>query len=266
MDFNIIRPNNPIISEYLKYSYTGFLDTVSYYAYPHYNIPIAFFKNVNFTFKDEEIIISPSYENSIKCLYTNTFYKPVKIETTAKVEEFCLIFEPYGLAQFVKKMPLINSKTECFEFDCFNDFIEDHPNLFSYSSTKKSATLEAYLISKMSKKKHTQLIKKAINNLHEENTVQYIYPISTKAFYRAFKNICGIPESVLTKTILFRKALERIKTENPEKTMAQLAYDLGYYDQPHFNKLFKQLSEATPSTFFKQVDCITEENIYFKIK
>jgi AraC-like DNA-binding protein len=266
MDFKITHPKNPIIKEYLKFSYTGFLEDVSYYAYPNAGIPICFFKNADLIFSEEGMLVIPSSKKSIKCIYANNYYKPINIKTQGNIEEFCLVFEPYGLAQFVNKLPSINASMECFEFNDFNDFLCMHSELFSYSGEQKRDALEKYLLSKISEKKHTTFIKDAVHNMTSEKNSQRIYPISQKTFYRAFKNICGVPESVLLKTIQFRKSLEKIKTENPEKTMCQLAYDLGYYDQAHFNKLFKQRSSETPRTFFNEVASFTEANLYFKIR
>jgi AraC-like DNA-binding protein len=266
MDFKIIHPKKPIIKEFLKFSYTGTLENVSYHAYPSPFIPICFFKNVSISISSNKMTISPSTKESIKCIYANNFYKPINIEMQGVIEEFCLIFHPYGLAQFIKKLPAINSNTHSLLFYEFDDFTANHPGLFTYTPQEKSDALESYLASKISIKKYTDYIKDAVLKMNSEKNLRHIYPISSKTFYRAFKNICGVPESVLLKTIQFRKALEKIKTEDPEKTMAQLAFDLGYYDQPHFNKVFKQLSSETPSTFFKHVDTISEKKIYFKIK
>lgn len=266
MDFKITYPKNKTIKEYLKFSYTGILDNVSYDAYPNAGIPVCFFKDSNIEFDAHSIKVSVSEKPGIHGIYANNFYRPIHVETTGAIEEFCVIFHPYGLAQFLDKLPPLDENNAFFPFDYFNDFIAQHPNLFLYSAVKKSDVLEEYLLTKLLVKKHTAYIVDAIKNMHAEGNIQRIYPISPKTFYRAFKNICGVPESVLVKTIQFRKSLEKIKTENPEKTMCQLAYDLGYYDQAHFNKLFKQLTAETPSNFFSQVDTFSKENIYFKIK
>jgi len=90
-----------------------------------------------------------------------------------------------------------------------------------------------------------------------------IHPVSNKTFYRAFKNICGVSSSIVFKIIQFRKSLEKMKEQNSNKTICQLAHELGYYDQAHFNHTFRKLTDETPSNFFKAVSSVSEKNFYF---
>jgi len=266
MDFKIRAPENELIKKYTIISYEGFLNNVSYYAYPHYGIPIIFLKDVEISISSQAILIKPSPKKSIRCIYANTFYRPVKIETQGKIEEFCVVFKPYGLSQFINSPLLVKPTNAFFEFSLFNSFIDKTPDLFKHSLKTKSQLLECYLLNCFNEKKYTDYIIASFNDMLSGVYNPSIYPVSNKTFYRAFKNICGVPESVLLKTIQFRKSLEKIKEQNSGKTICQLAYELGYYDQAHFNRSFRKLSNETPRNFFNTVTSIGEKNFYFKLE
>ena len=48
--------------------------------------------------------------------------------------------------------------------------------------------------------------------------------------------------------VRFQKALHCLQMQ-PHGSLAQLAYECGYYDQPHFIKEFKQFSGYTPTEY-----------------
>ena len=266
MDFKIIAPENELIKKYTIISYEGFLNNVSYYAYPHYGIPITFLKDVEISISSQAILIKPSPKKSIRCIYANTFYRPIKIETQGKIEEFCVVFKPYGLSQFINSPLLVKPTNAFFEFSLFNNFIDNTPDLFMHSLKTKNQLLECYLLNCFNEKKYTNYIIASFNDMLSGVYNPSIYPVSNKTFYRAFKNICGVSSSIVFKIIQFRKSLERMKEQNSNKTICQLAHELGYYDQAHFNHTFRKLTDETPCNFFKAVSSVSEKNFYFKFE
>lgn len=267
MNFELKYSTNPTIKEYIDFYYEGVLKDVSYWAYPNYYIPVAFLKNVNISYAKDEIRITPSSQQKICCIGLNIFRKPVKIICEGEVEEFCIAFKPYGLSQFIDKLPLLSADTYCFEIELFDAFFENHSRFFSYSMEQKKNLLEHYLLSKIIIKPYTNYVKHRVKTMFFEGDTQWLSPLSQKTFYRAFMNICGVPESVLLKMIRFRLSLEKIKHScSSKERMFELAYDLGFYDQAHFNRSFKQLSSETPTTFFTNIVSLTQEKLYFKIE
>ncbi|GAB4014368.1 hypothetical protein GCM10028773_00840 [Spirosoma koreense] len=51
----------------------------------------------------------------------------------------------------------------------------------------------------------------------------------------------------------------KAKLQRPARSLTDLAYAYGYYDQMHMIKEFKQFAQLSPSDFFLQSAAITEQ-------
>jgi AraC-like DNA-binding protein len=71
--------------------------------------------------------------------------------------------------------------------------------------------------------------------------------ISQRQFERNFKQLAGFSAQFYNKLLRFESALYTMA--DLEKNFTQLAVDLGYYDQAHFNRDFKQFTGISPSHY-----------------
>lgn len=72
------------------------------------------------------------------------------------------------------------------------------------------------------------------------------YGISERQFERKFLQSVGFTPSFYKRVVRFETALYRIQ-QGHYTSLANLSYELGYSDQSHFNREFKQFSSLTPS-------------------
>lgn len=74
--------------------------------------------------------------------------------------------------------------------------------------------------------------------------------LSTKQFNRKFTEFVGIKPKQFTRVVRFQYAIysQQIKSI---KTLTELAYKCGYYDQAHFTNEFKAFTGYAPKEFFK---------------
>lgn len=72
--------------------------------------------------------------------------------------------------------------------------------------------------------------------------------LGIKQFERTFSKYVGVNPKKFASIIRFQNVLQ-IKSKN-NKSMTQLAYNNGYYDQSHFIHDFKSLTGLTPKAFF----------------
>ncbi|MFO0615552.1 MAG: helix-turn-helix domain-containing protein [Polyangiaceae bacterium] len=63
---------------------------------------------------------------------------------------------------------------------------------------------------------------------------------------RLFRAHLGFPPKAFARVVRFQRALTRLKRD-PGCTLAAVAAECGYYDQPHFAREFKALSGTAPS-------------------
>ena len=71
------------------------------------------------------------------------------------------------------------------------------------------------------------------------------YGISERQFERKFLQSIGFTPSFYKRVLRFESALYRIQ-HGHYTSLADLSYELGYADQSHFNREFKQFSGITP--------------------
>ena len=69
--------------------------------------------------------------------------------------------------------------------------------------------------------------------------------VSQRQLDRLFRQHLGVSPKVLSRVARFQRALNRLKTD-PGCTLAAVAADCGYYDQPHFVRDFKRFSGVPP--------------------
>lgn len=64
---------------------------------------------------------------------------------------------------------------------------------------------------------------------------------------RAFREQIGVPPKLYARILRFRRLLGLLN--QGAGPLADLAFDAGYYDQPHMNAEFRELSGLTPREF-----------------
>jgi AraC-like DNA-binding protein len=72
--------------------------------------------------------------------------------------------------------------------------------------------------------------------------------LGIKQFERTFSKYVGVNPKKFASIVRFQNVIQ-MKSKHI-KSMSQLAYDNGYYDQSHFIHDFKSLTELTPKAFF----------------
>jgi AraC-like DNA-binding protein len=103
---------------------------------------------------------------------------------------------------------------------------------------------------------------RVINFLHLSPNANYgrqlkDYGISERQFERKFLHSIGFTPSYYRRVVRFERALNKIQ-HGDYQSLSSLAYELGYADQSHFNREFKQLSGLTPMSLYSKDELIKE--------
>jgi AraC-like DNA-binding protein len=72
--------------------------------------------------------------------------------------------------------------------------------------------------------------------------------LSTRQFERKFLAFSGFSPKLFSRIIRFHSALNEYG--NKDKSLTEIAYECGYYDQSHFIHDFKAFSGEHPKTYF----------------
>jgi len=78
------------------------------------------------------------------------------------------------------------------------------------------------------------------------------FDINPRKLERHFLQYIGLPAKRFARIIKFNHARELI-SQNPDISLAALAYETGYADQAHFSKNFRQLFDLSPAQFKAQI-------------
>lgn len=72
--------------------------------------------------------------------------------------------------------------------------------------------------------------------------------LSSRQFERNFKELTGFSPKLYSRIIRFQSVLEQYHLKG--KSMTDIAYEAGYYDQSHFIRDFKEFSGHNPGEYF----------------
>jgi AraC-like DNA-binding protein len=67
-----------------------------------------------------------------------------------------------------------------------------------------------------------------------------------------FREQVGMPPKTLARILRFERAVRRLR-EGGNASLAEVAFECGYYDQAHFNRDFRRFAGITPSEFLARV-------------
>ncbi|MBP9793145.1 MAG: AraC family transcriptional regulator [Flavobacterium sp.] len=266
MNFDFHYPKEKALSKFIEFYYTGSINKF-YFAYPHYNNPLSFIKNSEVTIYKYGIDLEsrPDYTSKIIVAKKNVF--PIYINPINEIKEFCIVFKPYGLSQFLEN-PITSLKEDkpVITLVEFEDFYTKNKGFFQMENSEKIDVIELYLMNRLFLKNNLEQIISSIDYFNNENIkITDIISktlISLKTYNRSFNLNCGVSPVKFKRIIHFRNAIEKIKDNETEK-LKEIAIDCGYYDQAAFNNEFKKMSQLLPKDFFKKMNILLENKIYF---
>jgi AraC-like DNA-binding protein len=121
------------------------------------------------------------------------------------------------------------------------------------NNDQRISVVEQFLLSKLYGSAPDPLISLAIQKIHTANGVLKIKDLadtlymSPDAFEKRFRKIAGTSPKQFSSII----RMKSIISQRPQgQLLSDLAYNAGYFDQPHFNKDFKVFTGQTPTDFF----------------
>lgn len=177
----------------------------------------------------------------------------------------CVVFQPHGANAFFRlpMQDLSNQKVSAGELSDPLLSILEEKVMMTESVTECIRHIETFLISRLTVSRDQQRIFAAIRLINQRptdirlNDLSNETCLSDKQFRRLFASHVGINPKDFIRTVRFQYALS-IAQNHPGISLAQLAADAGFYDQPHLINEFRQFSGLTPKEYFKQCDPLSD--------
>ncbi|WP_353719425.1 helix-turn-helix domain-containing protein [Dyadobacter sp. 676] len=168
-----------------------------------------------------------------------------------------VIFREGGIAPFVRE-PLHAFSDTSIPLDCLDGF-GDIPLLEEQlaglpSHEARITRVERFLLGRVSDRAADRLVLAAIDKIRSaggqlriRELAASLY-VSQDVFEKRFRRVAGLSPKQFAYLVKMKSVIEKGRSG---QTLAQLALDAGYFDQPHFNKDFKLFTGLTPTEFFK---------------
>lgn len=185
-----------------------------------------------------------------------------ELTSTGNVDMIVVVFQPFGARAF---FPLSMSEffNNCISVNDIGDIsLKELANqIQDVQESKLSIELiEKHFIKQLHSFDHYNYKRvvaaiEAVNSQPQIDvvTLSKTACLSYKQFTRIFTEYVGAKPKEFTRIIRFQRALYILQT-NPRISLTQLAFECGYYDQPHLIKEFKTFAGCTPTEFM--VNCL----------
>ncbi|SEJ00524.1 Helix-turn-helix domain-containing protein [Dyadobacter sp. SG02] len=166
-------------------------------------------------------------------------------------------FREGGIAPFVRE-PLHELSDTNIPMDSLDGF--QHTGLLEEqlaeqpSHEARIALIERFLLDRLSGKAPDHMVLAAIQKIHGAGGQMRIKElaaslnVSQDAFEKRFRRVAGLSAKQFSYIVKMKSV---VANGRAGRTLAQIALDAGYFDQPHFNKDFKLFTGVTPTEFFK---------------
>jgi AraC-like DNA-binding protein len=121
------------------------------------------------------------------------------------------------------------------------------------TGTRRIATIEKFLISRMTNTEPDKLVLAALALIHKtkgniriKELMEQLH-ISQSPLEKRFRQAVGASPKKFTSIVRLKNVLQQY---NPKTSLTELGYETGFYDQAHFIKEFKTFTGDTPEKFF----------------
>lgn len=184
-----------------------------------------------------------------KIILTGIWEEPIKVNSYKNVDILGVRFYPSSLDMFFKyriadiKNAIIEVEEICFKNDIDIQLLKETKNI------DEIITFFDIILESMLKDNSKNLISKMLEEIKNSSDIENISKnigVSRRHLAREMKQKLGITTKSYVNIVRFIKAKEMLINK---KTISDIVYECGYYDQPHFIKEFKKYTGKTPTEY-----------------
>ncbi|MBV7441615.1 helix-turn-helix domain-containing protein [Weeksellaceae bacterium TAE3-ERU29] len=265
--FDTFKPKNHFLHKYVDYYYLDIKSDntkTEFECFPHYNNTISLYSSHK---RDENSVVT--YVENVEPLqiFTPVRENILKVTQIGNVHRIVIVFHPLGIQQFFKNKDFSNY---IYNGDFFNT--NELTQLFNTTDKEEITLLLDDFLYQRYKPFHHSILEKSLSIIFDEyedfsiENLSEQLNISRRQLNRIFKTYLGVSPKRFHEIVVFRKVLEAKLFENPTLNFTELAHTFCYSDQSHLNKIFKKLTQNTPTQFFKKGTLLGEEDTFWHIK
>lgn len=209
-----------------------------------------------FRFKGQVSFLENDFRNELPTATISGLRKSGKlVNYSQNSANLLVVFNEAGANAFIKE-PLHGLYDSSIALDnIYKDVAHIEEQLAeAKNNTARITLIEQYLLSKLYPEEPDKLVLAALEKIHAANgslkikeLAQSLY-ISQDAFEKRFRRVVGVSPKQFSSIIRMKSI---VSTGFTKETLSEVAFNAGYFDQPHFNKDFKLFTGKTPTDFIK---------------
>lgn len=265
--FETFKPKNLLIKKYVDYYYLDIKpnNTINeFQCFPHFNNTISLYKS-HIRLDKGEIIFD---ETAIAFqIFTPVRQKLLNVKQEGKVYRIVIVFHPLGVQQFYEDLNFADYITH---FDFFNQ--DELNEIFSTTNPDILVDFLDLFLEKRFKHFENSILERSIQYIFDNfetftvRNLSIAIGISRQHLNRNFQHHLGISVKKFHEIVLFRKTVNNKLFENPNRNFTELAYEFNYSDQSHLNKIYKNLTENTPKSFFDKGTVLGTQDTFWRLQ
>lgn len=238
------RPKS-LLEEFVVCFYFNKSDNFEYsgYAYPTTNQELFFNLGDNFELKNGigQVTNQRSWISGLQS-------KSVSVKSSGRHITAGVIFKPWALyTAFGLNAKELTNKTMDSNLICN---ISNELDNGEFSESQFFDLMECQLLKSIKRSKMTKVMQKIANEMEQENlaTLSEKFSCSKKSIIESYNKMIGVsPHKFFTLRCICNSI--KVLQNNKKIKLTELAYNQGFYDQAHFNRVFKEHTGLTPKEF-----------------
>lgn len=176
-------------------------------------------------------------------LYFGVRFLPGIVPANFNVSQADLVEHEIPVQEVVKDKELFARIMEADNFEKKQNVFMDSYLRYYYAEEHKDSNMELYLC----------MLKEIIGTAGEISVADMAEKLvySERYVNKIFKGFAGLAPKKYCKLMKFQYLLDHLDISGEEQNLALLAYDMGFYDQSHMIKIFKDYTMYTPQKYLE---------------
>ncbi len=248
------KTKNKILEKYIEGFYfissSNQKKPLKFLSFPGNYFLASICENGDVTFSKNQINIVRSSDSKIT---TDFYFKssvPIRVNYFNQLNEITIYFKPLGIFYFLETQEDLNQLINGNSLSLPNYLKVMKKVLQLESDPAKIDAIENYWASLLKVKNLTLIegIVKDVENNMGISTIAEKHNISRQYMHKLFVQFTGKSPTAYRKIHKFKRMILQYKDN---QHLTSLVYDNAYFDQAHFNKHFKELTNLSPKLFIK---------------
>lgn len=270
------KPKNEQLKKLIAYYYFHVSDNLqhseAFYFYPNYLHALTIYKGNDILIDDKKrgsFIKTSSNKEKLTFLYTVNLKEKFHVEMEGSFYKIGVVFYPLGINHFISE-PLNLLMVQSFQTIKLDESFETIVSSISKDQLidEQLTILEKALLSILrpfEEKALYKAIKEIVlsNGTIKVDELEKLTSVSRKTLLRLFKKHTLSSIEDYKKMVMFRNSLNYALQNKELTNLTDVALFNMYYDQSHFIKHFKSVTNETPKTLLPKILQIGNEDLYW---